>query len=78
MIPAKFDYVRPSSLDDAVSALASGGEDGLVALWQPGKQEGAAALAKHGDAITLVLWSSDDQNLAIGTASGRVLIYTTA
>ena len=27
MIPAKFDYVRPSSLDDAVSALAGGGED---------------------------------------------------
>ena len=30
MIPAKFDYVRPSSLDDAVSALASGGEDAKV------------------------------------------------
>ena len=30
MIPAKFDYVRPSSLGDAVSALASGGEDAKV------------------------------------------------
>jgi carbon-monoxide dehydrogenase medium subunit len=30
MIPAKFDYVRPSSLDDAVSALGSGGEDAKV------------------------------------------------
>ena len=30
MIPAKFDYVRPSSLDEAVSALASGGEDAKV------------------------------------------------
>ncbi len=30
MIPAKFDYVRPSSLDDAVSALAAGGEDAKV------------------------------------------------
>src|ERR1022692_2451658 len=27
MIPAKFDYVRPSSLDDAVQALADGGDD---------------------------------------------------
>jgi aerobic carbon-monoxide dehydrogenase medium subunit len=27
MIPAKFDYTRPSSLDEAVSALVSGGED---------------------------------------------------
>jgi CO/xanthine dehydrogenase FAD-binding subunit len=25
MIPAKFDYVRPASLDEAVAALASGG-----------------------------------------------------
>jgi carbon-monoxide dehydrogenase medium subunit len=30
MIPAKFDYVRPGSLDDAVRALADGGEDAKV------------------------------------------------
>ena len=30
MIPAKFDYTRPSSLDQAVSALSSGGEDAKV------------------------------------------------
>ena len=30
MIPAKFEYVRPSSLDDAISALAGGGEDAKV------------------------------------------------
>lgn len=30
MIPAKFDYVRPASLSDAISALASGGEDAKV------------------------------------------------
>jgi aerobic carbon-monoxide dehydrogenase medium subunit len=30
MIPAKFDYVRPSSVGDAVTALASGGEDAKV------------------------------------------------
>jgi aerobic carbon-monoxide dehydrogenase medium subunit len=30
MIPAKFDYVRPSSVSDAVSALAEGGEDAKV------------------------------------------------
>jgi carbon-monoxide dehydrogenase medium subunit len=30
MIPAKFDYTRPSSLDEAKSALASGGEDAKV------------------------------------------------
>lgn len=30
MIPAKFGYARPSSLADAVAALASGGEDAKV------------------------------------------------
>ncbi|MGH3245027.1 MAG: FAD binding domain-containing protein, partial [Trebonia sp.] len=30
MIPAKFDYTRPTSLDEAVSALAAGGEDAKV------------------------------------------------
>jgi len=30
VIPAKFDYTRPSSLDEALSALASGGEDAKV------------------------------------------------
>jgi aerobic carbon-monoxide dehydrogenase medium subunit len=30
MIPAKFEYVRPSSVGDAVSALADGGEDAKV------------------------------------------------
>ncbi len=30
MIPSKFDYTRPGSVADAVSALASGGEDAKV------------------------------------------------
>jgi carbon-monoxide dehydrogenase medium subunit len=30
MIPAKFDYVRPGSLDEAVRALAEGGDDAKV------------------------------------------------
>ena len=30
MIPAPFDYVRPSSVDEAVQALESAGEDGKV------------------------------------------------
>jgi len=30
MIPAKFDYVKPTSVDEAVRALADGGEDAKV------------------------------------------------
>ena len=30
MIPAKFDYVKPSSVEEAVAALAEGGEDAKI------------------------------------------------
>jgi CO/xanthine dehydrogenase FAD-binding subunit len=30
VIPAKFDYVRPSSVEEAVSALQSAGEDAKI------------------------------------------------
>ncbi len=30
MIPAKFDYVKPGSVDEAVRALADGGEDAKI------------------------------------------------
>ncbi len=30
MIPSSFDYARPTSIDEAVSALASGGEDAKI------------------------------------------------
>ena len=30
MIPARFDYVAPESLDEALSALRDGGEDAKV------------------------------------------------
>ena len=55
--------------------LASGGEDGLVALWQPGKQQGSLALAKHDDSISQLAWSAVDQRLAVGTAGGAVVLY---
>ena len=32
MIPGKFDYVRPDTVDDAVRALADGGDDAKVIL----------------------------------------------
>ena len=30
MIPARFDYVKPATVDEAVRALAEGGEDAKV------------------------------------------------
>jgi WD40 repeat protein len=57
--------------------LASGGEDGLLALWRPGKQEGALALARHASPITQLIWGADNHSLAIATAGGEVLLYST-
>jgi WD40 repeat protein len=56
--------------------LASGGEDGLVALWQPSKQQGMLALARHDSAVSQLEWSADDQRLVVGTAEGDVALYT--
>jgi WD40 repeat protein len=55
--------------------LASGGDDGLVALWQPSKQAGSLALAKRAAPISQLAWSHDDQRLAVGTAEGGVILY---
>ena len=57
--------------------LASGGEDGLVALWQPSMQQGPLALARHDAAVSQLAWSSDDRRLAVGTAEGSIALYTT-
>ena len=37
MIPAPFDYVRPSTVDEAVQALASAGEDAKVLAGEIGR-----------------------------------------
>jgi WD40 repeat protein len=55
--------------------LASGGDDGLVALWNPAKQRGALALARHAAPITQLTWSADDQRLAVGAADGTVRLF---
>ncbi len=56
--------------------LASGGDDGLVALWQPSKQQGSLALARHPAGISQLVWSADDHRLAVGTTQGSVVLYS--
>ncbi len=55
--------------------LASGGEDGVLALWQPGKQRGTIALAKLGGPVVQLHWATDDRTLVAGTADGKVVLY---
>ena len=57
--------------------LASGAEDGLLLLWHPSRQHGSLALVKHAAAVSQIAWADDDKRLAVGTADGSVLLYST-
>jgi WD40 repeat protein len=57
--------------------LASGGQDGLVALWRPGMTRKPLALATNDAEITRLAWAPDDRSLAIGSASGTVVMFAT-
>lgn len=54
--------------------LVSGCEEGLVAVWQPGKKDRPLATAHLGSAVTQISWRS---KLAVGTDAGRVEVYPT-
>jgi WD40 repeat protein len=55
--------------------LASGGEDGRVILWRPGKFKKAVAQVKTEAPVSTLLWSPDDRLLAAGTEAGGVAVY---
>jgi WD40 repeat protein len=55
--------------------LASGGQDGAVLLWQPGKYRTVLGKSEVGGEVTQLTWSPDDRSLAVGCATGRVAVY---
>jgi WD40 repeat protein len=55
--------------------LASGGEDGRVLLWHPGKAKGPLSLADVGSGVSQLVWSPDDRAVAVGTEEGRVVVF---
>lgn len=57
--------------------LASAGQDGLVALWEPGRRKSAVALENSGSAVTHLAWSPDDGRLAAGCEDGGVAVFET-
>lgn len=54
--------------------LASGGADGLVCLYQPGKFKNLLAKKDLGSGVSQLLWSGDDRLLAAGTEGGQVAL----
>lgn len=55
--------------------LASGGLDGKVFLWQPGKYKKSLATSEAGAGVTQMVWGPHDDVLAVGTEAG-VVMYT--
>jgi WD40 repeat protein len=55
--------------------LASGGADGQVILWHPGKHRRPLAQVQGDAGITQIAWSPDDQRLGVGAESGAVRAY---
>jgi WD40 repeat protein len=57
------------------SILASGGADGVVALWDPARTEQVLALATLGSRVTSLAWSPDAAFLGAGTETGEVVLF---
>jgi WD40 repeat protein len=55
--------------------LLSGGQDGRVLLFQPGKYKKGLAEVKLDSAIAQAVWAPDDRAVAVGTEEGMVVVY---
>jgi WD40 repeat protein len=56
--------------------LASGGQEGYVFLWQPGKFKKSLARSEAGAPVSQLVWSPRDDCLAVGTEVGAVVLYS--
>jgi WD40 repeat protein len=55
--------------------LASAGEDGVLALWQPDRNPNLLARKNLGAPISQLAWAANDTYLAVGTKSGKVMVW---
>jgi WD40 repeat protein len=56
--------------------LASGGQDGKVILFQPGKFKKSLATSNLNQPVSQMAWSPDDRLLAVATERGEVIQYS--
>lgn len=55
--------------------LASGADDGRVALWRPENGKRLLAEVRFDAGVTQAAWSGDDARLAVGTETGEVAVF---
>jgi len=77
-LEAHEDYVSVLAYQRVGPLLASGGQNGLVALWSPGARKAPVALENLGSAITGLAFSQDDHLLAAGCENGNVAVFSAA
>jgi hypothetical protein len=54
--------------------LATGSQDGVVQLWSPERRQPLRATVRMPGAATRLVWSPNDEHLAIGTERGNVFV----
>lgn len=57
--------------------LASGGQDGQVALWQMDQPRRVPLITQLESSITQLVWSSDNRRVAVSTEAGAVVVLGT-
>jgi WD40 repeat protein len=55
--------------------LATGARDRRMALWRPSLNADPVDADLYGGEVTVLRWSADGQQLAVGDASGQLTVY---
>lgn len=73
-LEAHEDFVSALAYQHAGPVLASGGRDGVVALWAPGRNGSRTLALEHaGSGVAHLAWTPDDRLLVAGCESGTVV-----
>jgi WD40 repeat protein len=78
MLVAHEQALTALTFQRAGKLLASGSEDGCVAVWRLDKPKAPVWTEQLSAGISQLAWSPDDARLAVGTASGAVEVYHVA
>jgi WD40 repeat protein len=74
VLAAHADLVAWLSFAPRSKRLASAAGDGLVLLWLPGESSQPLAAVELDGPATCGAWSADGQRLAVGSASGQIVV----
>jgi WD40 repeat protein len=74
LLTAHQDLLTTLAFQHRGNMLVSGGQDGAVLAWMPGKRDTPLGGFRDMGAVSHVVWSPDDHFLAIGDDQGAVIV----